>query len=130
MVERLVISLVLIIGGLIAYRFWIAWQVQRLANAPLFQNFVAGKPGIVLFTADFCQPCKTQQQPAIEKLLQQVEDVQFIEVDVQAKPELAARWGVLSLPTTFILDAQGQPRQINFGITSTETLRKQIEAIG
>ena len=32
------------------------------------------------------------------------------------------------MPTTFIIDAQGQPHHINHGLTSKEKLRRQLEA--
>ncbi len=43
------------------------------------------------------------------------------------QPELADYWGVLSVPTTFVIDGQGQPRHINHGMTSQDKLRRQIE---
>jgi hypothetical protein len=48
---------------------------------------------------------------------------------VQANPQAASLWGVLSLPTTYILDHQGQPREVNYGVASTEKLKKQLLSI-
>jgi hypothetical protein len=41
---------------------------------------------------------------------------------------VADYWGVLSAPTTFIIDARGQPRAVNHGLASMEKLLRQLEA--
>jgi hypothetical protein len=52
-----------------------------------------------------------------------------IEIDASLQPELASQWGVVSVPTTFILDSQGQPKHVNHGLTSAEKLLKQLNEI-
>jgi hypothetical protein len=56
--------------------------------------------------------------------------IQIIEVNAKAREDLAREWGVLSLPTTFILDSQGRPRGINHGVAGARKLAQQLEAIG
>lgn len=129
MIERALITLILVVVGILVYRLWKGYQLQRLSEVGYLANFVSGSPAVVLFTADFCAPCKYQQQPALVRLTQEMPQVQVIEVDVQAEPEVARQWGVMSLPTTFILDRAGQPRDVNYGVTSTEILKHQLEAI-
>jgi thiol-disulfide isomerase/thioredoxin len=136
MAERLLIlGLVALIWGLIylAYRAYKGWQVAKIAatasHDPLILRLEPGRPAIVLFTADFCGPCKTQQRPILRQLGQKMAGLQILEVDVQAEPEAAQRWGVLTLPTTFILDAQGQAREVNYGVASADKLTKQLVAI-
>ena len=130
MIERIIILVALIALGMIAYRAFNRWKLRRINEQDqLFAHFAPGKPGVVLFTAEYCYPCITQQKPAIRRLEEQMA-VQVIEVDVEKNPEVARRWGVLSLPTTFILDRDGKPRDINHGVTSTEKLKRQLEAVG
>ncbi len=75
-------------------------------------------------------PCLTQQKPALQTLLSDLgEGVQVIEIDALADPDAASRWGVLSVPTTFVLDAQGQPRQVNYGVVGADKLRQQLQAV-
>jgi hypothetical protein len=52
-----------------------------------------------------------------------------IQVDASEQPDVAERWGVFSAPTTFVLDPDHMPRQVNRGVASVETLKKQLAAI-
>jgi thioredoxin-like negative regulator of GroEL len=84
-------------------------------------------PALLYFTSPTCAPCKTVQRPAIQKLKERVGDrIQVIEIDATAQPEIARQWGVLSVPTTFVLDAQGQPRHINHGVATVDKLLGQF----
>jgi thiol-disulfide isomerase/thioredoxin len=87
-------------------------------------------PAILYFTTPYCVPCKTTQRPALERLLELTgEQVQVIQVDAVKQPKLAERWGVLSVPTTFVIDSKGQARRVNHGIASTEKLLGQLEEV-
>ena len=84
-------------------------------QAPIGRSHI---PAILYFTTPDCAPCKTIQRPALEKVKAAVGDpMDVVEVDAYQKPDLARQWGVLSVPTTFILDANGTPRHVNHGAT-------------
>ncbi len=90
-------------------------------------DFHLGTPAIVYFTTPTCAPCKTLQRPALQQLKNQMgQQLQIIELDAVAQPELAAEWGVLSVPTTFLLDAKGRPRHVNHGVTLAKKLQRQL----
>lgn len=92
------------------------------------EDRLPGTPAILYFTAPNCQPCKAQQQPALKRLSEELRDqVQVIQVDAAQRPDLANYWGVLSVPTTFIIDSKGRPRGVNHGVASAEKLRGQLE---
>jgi thioredoxin 1 len=89
-----------------------------------------GIPAILYFTTPTCAPCKTVQRPALARLQERFgEGLQVIEVDASARPHLADYWGVLSVPTTFIIDSSGRPRCVNHGVARADKLQKQIEAV-
>ena len=93
-----------------------------------FAAYHSGNPAIVYFTTPTCAPCKTVQRPAIEKLKKKLgEGLQVIEVDASAQPDVAQDWGVLSVPTTFVIDSEGTPRHVNHGIATAEKLTHQLE---
>ncbi|HEX7549325.1 MAG TPA: thioredoxin family protein, partial [Candidatus Methylomirabilis sp.] len=93
--------------------------------------FTPGKPGVVFFTTPDCVTCKAAQRPALAELADRLTgNVQVIEVDALDNAALAREWSVLSVPTTFVLDRNGTPRQVNHGYASTEKLIGQIVALG
>lgn len=134
MIERLAIVLgaaVLMAGFYWAMRWW---QIRRTASFapedPLLSERRPDVPAILYFTTPMCAPCRTRQRPAIRELLAELgEAVQVIEVDATVEPDAASRWGVLSVPTTFILDRDGRTRQVNHGVAGTEKLRAQIQGL-
>ena len=94
------------------------------------KGFQSGKPAILYFTMEGCVPCRTTQRPALENLRVITGDqVQIIEVDVVEQPDLAESWGVLSVPTTFVIDPFGRPRRVNHGVTLAEKLINQLEQV-
>lgn len=94
------------------------------------EGFKPGKSTILYFTTPHCLPCKTVQRPALAKLAEMVGDgVEVIQVDALERPDLAEAWGVLSVPTTFLIDSSGEPRGVNHGTASAEKLLGQLERI-
>lgn len=70
--------------------------------------------GIVLidFWAQWCGPCR-QFGPVFERVSEANPDATFVKVDTEAEPELAARYGVSSIPMLVIyrdgIPVFGQP---------------------
>ena len=132
LVERLALALGLILAGYLVYRLYRWFVMRRAARAELgIDGYTLGKPAILYFTDPGCAPCHTIQDPALKQVASQYgERLQIIEVQALERPDLTNTWGVLSLPTTFIIDAKGHPRGINHGATRAPRLIDQLNAIG
>lgn len=132
MVERLLILVFLGVIAVAVYRLFARWQVSRankLINAvdPVLRDFRKGTPAVLLFTTPFCAPCKSIVLPALERLQREMGDhLQVLQIDACERPEDADRWGVLSAPTTFILDASGSTRAVNHGVADYPLLKRQL----
>jgi thiol-disulfide isomerase/thioredoxin len=128
---RLFLTVILISAGIGGYRLINQRLLKRANRAPLgLEGQRPNTAAILYFTTPQCVPCKTLQRPALEQLLEQTgEQVQLIEVDAAAQPKIAESWGVLSVPTTFVIDSDGQAREINHGVASTEKLLGQLEQV-
>jgi thiol-disulfide isomerase/thioredoxin len=135
MIERLLLVTLLFAAGFALYQAFKQRQIHRLVaqNAeidPVFHDMKSGIPTILYFTTPQCIPCKTQQYPALENLLVALGDrVQIVKVDATEDPEIADRWGVLSVPTTFVPDGTFKPREVNYGVADTATLLRQITIV-
>ena len=128
---RLLISLAVI--WFVLCLNWLANRVllkRTSLKAKTLAEFLPGSPAILYFTTPTCVPCKTLQRPAIQHLKEELgEALQVLEIDASIQPALADEWGVLSVPTTFVIDGRGQTRHINHGVATTEKLFQQLKEI-
>jgi len=132
MLERLIVALVVLALGYLVYRLY-GWIVlRRLIGAGMgLDGYTPGKPAILYFTDPGCAPCQTVQDPALEQVAAQFgARLQIIKVQALQNPHLTDAWGVLSLPTTFIIDTRGRPRGVNHGVARAPRLLDQLQAIG
>ncbi|MBI5954140.1 MAG: thioredoxin family protein [Chloroflexi bacterium] len=122
--------------GIIVVGMGTYWLVnQRLltrARNNVFSLFTAfpNKPVLVYFTTPTCAPCKTIQRPAIDQIARLLgEKLHVVEIDATERPDLAKTWGVMSVPTTFLLDSRGEARYVNNGVARAEKLMEQIQTL-
>lgn len=125
---RFALAGVIIISGSLVY--WIISQrllVRARNNVFTLFPTPPNKPVIVYFTTPDCAPCKTIQRPALHQISKLMgESLEVVEIDATERPDLAKTWGVLSVPTTFLLDARGEAKYVNHGVTRAEKLLEQI----
>ncbi len=126
-------GLAIVIMGLGAFAYWsINQRLLVRANNNVFTLFknLPNKPVLVYFTTPDCVPCKTVQRPAIDRVSKLLgEKLHVIEIDATQRPDLAKVWGVMSVPTTFLLDAHGEARYVNNGVARAEKLLEQIQTL-
>ena len=116
-----------------AFAYWLINQRLLIrARSQVFTLFskLPDKPVLVYFTTPDCSPCRTVQRPAIHQVANLLgEDLEVIEINAYERPDLAKTWGVLSVPTTFVLDARGEARYVNNGVARAEKLLAQIQTL-
>jgi thiol-disulfide isomerase/thioredoxin len=126
-------GLAIAIIGLGIFAYWFInqrWLVRASHNIFTLFKKLPNKPVLVYFTTPECAPCKTVQRPAIDRVSNLLgEKIQVIEVDATERPDLAKVWGVMSVPTTFLLDAHGEARFVNNGVARAEKLLEQIQTL-
>jgi len=128
---RLFLAIGIIILGAAAY--WLINQrllVRAKDNLLTLFKTLPKKPVLVYFTTPDCAPCKTVQRPAIEQVRNLLgEKLHVIEINAYERPDLAKVWGVISVPTTFLLDARGEARYVNNGVARANKLMEQIQTL-
>ena len=88
----------------------------------------AQQPVLVDFWATWCAPCK-MLKPMVEELATEYAGrVTIAELDVDANPITASKFGVLSIPT-LILFRGGKPAQRIVGYQPKANLRQKIDAV-
>lgn len=83
------------------------------------------KPCIVDFYADWCGPCK-KVAPILKELAGEYKnDIIIYKINVDNEKELAAAFGIQSIPTLLFIPAKGKP-QLAQGALSKEQFVEQI----
>lgn len=126
MVERILIAVAIVGLGVLVYQLFLRMQRRRVARRS-FDRADTGRSTVLVFTSPTCAPCKLQQLPIIDRILVDWRDKIEVEiVDVTEQPDVAAQYGVWSLPTTIVLDAQRRVIAINQGVAQEHKLRAQL----
>ena len=90
-------------------------------------SFKGEKPAIIDFYADWCAPCKTIA-PILDELDAENEGIDFYKVDTEKENELAAAFGIQSIPSLLFIPLEGQP-QMAMGALPKATFQQAIAEI-
>jgi len=91
-------------------------------------NFEGKLPCLIDFYADWCQPCKIVA-PILEELAKEYEGkINIYKVNTEEQNELAAAFGIRSIPSLLFCPAEGQP-QMAQGALPKETLIQAINDV-
>jgi thioredoxin 1 len=91
-------------------------------------RFEGQRPCIVDFHADWCQPCKLLS-PILDELSEEYKgEVDFYRLDTATDPQVAAIFGIRSIPTMLFVPKQGNPR-MTVGVVPKATIRQAIREI-
>lgn len=85
-------------------------------------------PTIVHFTAVWCGPCGAVRR-VIKTVCADLPQVAHVEIDMDANPGAARKLSVLSLPTTFIFDADGRQVYRSSGVPKAADLKAALESL-
>jgi thioredoxin 1 len=133
MVERTLILVAVACGIALliaASRVFVAARRRRaLAAAPFITAGGAGEAGLVrvlAFSTPQCQQCRLLQKPALVEVAAQTERVEILSIDALEQPELAERYGILTVPSTVVLAPNGRASAVNYGFAPARVLLEQI----
>ena len=89
---------------------------QKVMNYDIHPNewiFEGSRPAIIDFYATWCGPCK-KTAPIVEKLAEDYAGrIDVYKVDVDQQQELAAFFGVQSIPTILFIPKEGTPQRVS-----------------
>ncbi|MCK4361040.1 MAG: thioredoxin [Bacteroidales bacterium] len=91
-------------------------------------KFEGKLPCLIDFYADWCAPCKIVA-PILEELNEEYKGkINIYKVNTEQEQELAAAFGIRSIPSLLFCPANGQP-QMAMGALPKESMKKTIENI-
>lgn len=131
------------------------FTVQDGEGNPVRLSDFVGKPVVLNFWASWCPPCKSEMPDFEEAFSQYGEDVHFLMVNLtdgsretvetaknyveekgytfpvyyDTQSEAAMVYGIMAVPATFFIDAEGKPVARASGAIDKETLEKGLEMI-
>jgi thioredoxin 1 len=97
------------------------------ANEADFGQLVLGAevPVLVDFYADWCGPCR-MIAPVLEELAEETTEAKIVKVNVDQNPNLAARYGIRSIPSLLVFK-DGEVLRQHVGVADKVQLKSMIE---
>jgi thioredoxin-like negative regulator of GroEL len=132
MLERLSITFVMALFGWVMLSLMKRRQVALANRASRRAHGKTKTPSIVYFWSDGCSVCKRTQRPILDRIVAECGNERLVltAYSVDQTPDVAEKWGVRTLPTTFVLDSAGTIRHANNGLAVAELLRSQLRGAG
>ena len=86
-------------------------------------KFEGNKPALIDFYADWCGPCK-MLAPILEELSEEYGDkINIYKIDTEAEQELAAAFGIRSIPSMLFCPMHAEPQMANGALPKAELER-------
>jgi len=103
-------------------------KVANYETTPDEWKYLGDKPAIIDFYADWCGPCKALA-PVLEELAAEYgEKIYIYKVDTQKEEELAAVFGIRSIPSLLFIPIGATP-QMTQGVLPKSELKKLIDKL-
>ena len=97
-------------------------------NAEEYEQLKESKSTVVIdFHATWCGPCKILS-PILEELQDEMDNVEFVKLDVDQFPEISGANQVMGVPTVVILK-DGEIKERFVGVQPKEVIKDKILAI-
>ena len=93
------------------------------------QNFetevtASEKTVLIDFWASWCGPCR-MLSPVVDEIAEEHADVKVCKINVDDEPELAGRFGVMSIPTLVVISG-GQVKNKSVGVIPKEKILEML----
>lgn len=103
-------------------------KVANYEANPQEWKYLGDKPCLIDFYADWCGPCK-MVAPILEELAAEyADDIYIYKIDTEAEQQLAAEFGIRSIPSLLFVPMEGQP-QMAQGALPKDALKNAIAEV-
>lgn len=97
----------------------------KVINEAEFSEVLEKDVAFVDFFTTWCGPCK-MLGPVLENISDNVDGASFFKIDVDDAEEIAAKYGIMSIPTVFAFK-KGEVVAKNVGYNGPEALEKFVK---
>ncbi len=96
-------------------------------TAENFENVVllSEKTVLIDFWAEWCAPCR-MLSPVVDEIAEENADITVGKVNIDEQPELAEKYGVMSIPTLICFKA-GKPAGTSVGVRPKEAILELLK---
>ncbi len=124
----------LLVAGVLVARAVVTARTHRrvaASTAPLWSALGLqpdGRPTVVAFSTPSCAACHTAQAPALDALARRLGErrLRVVRVDAAEDRHVARAFGVLTVPSTAVLDPHGALLAVNHGFAPANRLAEQL----
>ena len=126
--ERIIISLLVFLMIAICLFILNRWQKQKANASVEGLDLEYDKPVLVYFYSPACSVCKSSQKLILDHVNQSIGmgKLKIISIDVSEEIEIARQWGVTTLPTTCVVNDNGEVTNVNNGLVTAKVLLQQL----
>lgn len=96
-------------------------MIKHLKNSNDFNEEVKNGKVLVDFYADWCGPCQM-----LAPILEEVDFIDVLKINVDEHQELAAKFGVMSIPTLVLME-NGEEVKRDLGFKNLDQIKKMVE---
>ena len=98
---------------------------MKIVNTEEFNELRNSGKVVGDFYADWCGPCK-MLGPVMEEVSKDYPEVNFVKVNVDENEELAAEFGIMSIPSVFMMN-EGKVVDQFLGVQQDKGIREKLD---
>lgn len=98
-------------------------MIKHLEKGEDFLQVIGNETYLIDFYADWCGPCKM-----LIPILEEIDFINILKVNVDEHPDLAAKFGVMSIPTLLFFK-DGIEKRKEIGFRNKEEIKSIVDSL-